>query len=197
MQMELISLELISEWKSLQRGFKWENISSLSIITGINGAGKTHLIELLNNLDDRFVSLTSASEENIILSLPSKQKSSGNILELIEYYKATDNRSIQIHKINESIRINKNLFNTYREKYHSSKDFGEKGSLHEKMQTYQSKISENEEELKKCSIPEYEDELKRIIDILANEKKDLNEETIFEYGKKVYNNLIEIEDFSI
>jgi len=38
------------EWKTIQSGFKWENISErLSIISGLNGAGKTGLLTLIND----------------------------------------------------------------------------------------------------------------------------------------------------
>ncbi len=45
------SIKLLNKnYKSIQKDFKWENISrKLSIITGLNGVGKTTLLKLINN----------------------------------------------------------------------------------------------------------------------------------------------------
>ncbi len=34
----------------LQKGFKWKNIPMLSVITGVNGSGKTQLLEWIYNV---------------------------------------------------------------------------------------------------------------------------------------------------
>ena len=51
--MEKISIKLSSKYKSLQEGFEWNDIPSFAVITGVNGIGKTQLLEVIKGKGDR------------------------------------------------------------------------------------------------------------------------------------------------
>lgn len=44
--MSALSFQSDHPFKSLDK-IKWENISDFSVVTGVNGSGKTHLLELI------------------------------------------------------------------------------------------------------------------------------------------------------
>ena len=45
----LKKIEIIKNYKMLRQGLKWEEIPSFAVITGINGSGKSQLLELIAN----------------------------------------------------------------------------------------------------------------------------------------------------
>lgn len=45
--MENITLKLPKRYKSLQDGFEWNEIPAFAVITGVNGVGKTQLLEVI------------------------------------------------------------------------------------------------------------------------------------------------------
>ena len=45
--MDKISLKLNQRYKSLQEGFEWNDIPPFAVITGVNGVGKTQLLDEL------------------------------------------------------------------------------------------------------------------------------------------------------
>jgi predicted ATPase len=49
-----MKIEVTDIFKSV-RQFTWDSISSLSIITGLNGAGKSQLLELITVVPERCV----------------------------------------------------------------------------------------------------------------------------------------------
>lgn len=51
--MDKISLKLTSRYKSLQEGFEWNEIPSFAVITGVNGVGKTQLLEVIKGRGER------------------------------------------------------------------------------------------------------------------------------------------------
>ena len=73
----ILSIRLKQEWKCLQTDFKWENIcAKLSVITGINGVGKTSLLKLIHS--------------NIIELL--KEKKIDSKLTLVKYFNSADDK---------------------------------------------------------------------------------------------------------
>ena len=45
--MDNISIKLPVRYKSLQDGFEWNDIPPFAVITGVNGVGKTQLLEAI------------------------------------------------------------------------------------------------------------------------------------------------------
>ena len=48
----LTSIELREGYKCFKKGFRWDNIPKFTILTGINGSGKTQLLRMLNGGHD-------------------------------------------------------------------------------------------------------------------------------------------------
>ena len=51
--MENISLKLSTRYKSLQEGFEWNEIPPFAVITGVNGVGKTQLLEVIKGRSEK------------------------------------------------------------------------------------------------------------------------------------------------
>ena len=51
--MDNISLKVTSRYKSLQEGFEWNNIPPFAVITGVNGVGKTQLLDVIKGRSER------------------------------------------------------------------------------------------------------------------------------------------------
>ena len=46
-------VKLLCNWKKLQKGLEWDRISQFAVLTGINGCGKTALLECLSKYFDK------------------------------------------------------------------------------------------------------------------------------------------------
>jgi predicted ATPase len=42
-----LTIEILAPYKSIEKGLVWKDIPAFSVLTGLNGSGKTHLLELL------------------------------------------------------------------------------------------------------------------------------------------------------
>lgn len=60
--MKTINLKVTDIYKSIPSGFTWNNIPPFSIITGVNGAGKTQLLEILKGTDTNGMPLNVSAE---------------------------------------------------------------------------------------------------------------------------------------
>lgn len=96
--MRTINLKTTEIYKSIPSGFTWNNIPPFSIITGVNGAGKTQLLEIFKGTDNNGMPLNASAEitdESYMLTtlvLPSPQTRSNNIAGLLSYFQNTANR---------------------------------------------------------------------------------------------------------
>ena len=52
-RMENITIKLLTRYKSLQEGFEWKDIPSFSVITGVNGVGKSQLLEVIKGRSEK------------------------------------------------------------------------------------------------------------------------------------------------
>ena len=117
--MDNISLKVTSRYKSLQEGFEWNNIPPFAVITGVNGVGKTQLLEVIKGRSERPDNrgiipqinreITSAAGlENLIFSESTTQR--GLTLNgLVEYVQNSDQRLVTIRNLEKNI----NLLNLY------------------------------------------------------------------------------------
>ena len=49
--MKKVTLKINDTYKSIPSGFIWTDIPQFAIITGVNGVGKSQLLEILNRKD--------------------------------------------------------------------------------------------------------------------------------------------------
>lgn len=91
--MKTINLKVTDIYKSIPSGFTWNNIPPFSIVTGVNGAGKTQLLEILKGTDNNGMPLNASVEITdedsmfITLVLPSPQTRTNNIAGFCHIFK--------------------------------------------------------------------------------------------------------------
>lgn len=83
--MKRINITICEQYKSIPSGFIWNNIPQFSILTGVNGAGKTQLLEVLQQQERNGMQIaisfvvTTADGEETNLVVPSQQTKSQNL----------------------------------------------------------------------------------------------------------------------
>ena len=109
--MESISLKLLERYKSLQEGFEWSNIPPFAVITGVNGVGKTQLLEAIRGRTNganhggknqsilREITAPSGPV-NLVFSENTTQRGL-SLNGLIEYVNNVDQRLVQIRNIEQ------------------------------------------------------------------------------------------------
>ena len=83
--MKKLQLKVNSKYLSIQEGFEWKDIPNFSIITGVNGIGKTQLLQILKA--ERFKDFSIYDEEGNIsrFFLASSHRQNLSIDGLLDY----------------------------------------------------------------------------------------------------------------
>ncbi|MBF0649093.1 ATP-binding protein [Dysgonomonas sp. GY75] len=208
-----ISLELHEEWLSLQKGFKWENIPMFSIITGVNGVGKSHLLYFLYNLNDYpYSGSIKESEGNIFnLILPEKITQGLNIQRQVErkskivknydgfikYATSFTDREQQKFELEQSKDANYTLEKHYSKNLRIATDEREKISIIKDINFHKNEIKNIERQITLLDDKIYDLELDRIARHLGVKVEKLTLEQLKEHASHIYNGITEIEEFSI
>lgn len=201
MLMKTINLKVTDVYKSIPSGFTWNNIPPFSIITGVNGAGKTQLLEIFKGTDNNGMHLNASAEitdENSMfttLVLPSPQTRNNNIAGLLSYFQNTSNRRGNITQWENNIKSWGTHLSTWieprlkqeistEEKYHLT---SERTGLLENIRSYKQMIRDN-------TIFAYEEELDAISKKLSVPVEHLTETDIRRHANPYFNDFSDIED---
>ncbi|WP_289157733.1 AAA family ATPase [uncultured Muribaculum sp.] len=199
--MKTINLKTTETYKSIPAGFTWDNIPPFSIITGVNGAGKTQLLEILKGTDNNgmalYVSAEITDEDSMTatLVLPSPQTRGNNITGLLSYFQNTANRLGNLAQWKNNIKEWENHISTWIEpqlkqdiptekKYQLT---SERTSLLENIKSYKQMVRDN-------TIFAYEEELDAISKKLSIPIENLTEADIRRYANPYFNDFSDIED---
>lgn len=199
--MKTINLKTTEIYKSIPSGFTWNNIPPFSIITGVNGAGKTQLLEILKGADNDGMTLNVSIEitdENSMVAtlvLPSPKTRSNNISGLLSYFQNTANRLGNLAQWKNNIKVWESRISTWIEprleqdistedKYQLT---SEKTGLLENIRSHKQMIRDN-------TIFAYEEELKAISKKLSVPVEDLTETDIRRHANPYFNDFSDIED---
>ncbi len=199
--MKTINLKVIDIYKSIPSGFTWNNIPPFSIITGVNGAGKTQLLEILKGTDNNGMPLNISTEitdeESIFttLVLPSPQTRTNNIAGLLSYFQNTANRLGNLAQWKNTIKSWENRISTWieprlkqdiptEEKYQLT---SERTGLLENIRSYKQMIRDN-------TVFAYEEELDAISKKLSVPVENLTETDIRRHANPYFNDFSDIED---
>lgn len=212
--MNTINLKIEKRWLSLQEGFTWNNIPSLAVVTGINGAGKTHLMNLLNSADQRngpgkmpfmnlanpmstrnatIVSSTNNEPAKLILPQPSNVNS---LDQLIAYFKNTENRLAQSKLLNDNIQQIEQNITTYENNLKSEIGNDMKLNLEDNIKSSNIQILEIKVNISNLFVYAYEAELKKIGEKLKIKYSDLTEKLIIDEANPIFNDLSDETDFA-
>lgn len=186
--MEKISLSLLKRYKSLQEGFEWNDIPSFAVITGVNGVGKTQLLEVLRGqgsaVDQRgripIISrkITSlGSPINLIFSENTTQRGL-SLNGLIEYVKNSDQRLVELRNLDQQINIYLNPIPSWRQRVSQTTDKVERLQLENNIRAHEEQIRNLQNQKLNVNIFAYEEELIRIARKLNKKVEDLDEDEI-------------------
>lgn len=204
--MDRISLKLTERYKSLQQGFEWNDIPSFAVITGVNGVGKTQLLEVINGRSNGPDShgrtpkivreiTSSRGPENLIFSDNASPRTL-SLNGLIEYIKNSDQRLINIRSIDQYIRNCQNNISRYRQRYFQSTDRVERLQLEKNIQNNEEQIRNYQNQKLNVNIYAYEEELKRIARRLGKKVDELSEDEIRENAIDNFESLTTVDELT-
>lgn len=186
--MESISLKLLERYKSLQEGFVWSNIPPFAVITGVNGVGKTQLLEVIRgrsngtNYGGKNQSILreiTAPSGPVNLVFSENTTNGGLSLNgLIEYVNNVDQRLVQIRNIEQQINNCQNNINNFRRQYSQTSERVGRLQIENRIETQKGYIRDLQHQKLNVNIYAYDEELKRIAQKLGKKVDDLTEEEI-------------------
>lgn len=186
--MESISLKLLERYKSLQEGFEWSNIPPFAVITGVNGVGKTQLLEAIRGRTNganhggknqsilREITAPSGPV-NLVFSENTTQRGL-SLNGLIEYVNNVDQRLVQIRNIEQQINNYQNNINNLHHQYSQTSERVGRLQIENRIKTQEGYIRDLQNEKLNVNIYAYDEELKRIAHKLSKRVDDLTEEEI-------------------
>ena len=185
--MESISLKLLEKYKSLQEGFEWSSIPPFAVITGVNGVGKTQLLDVIKG---RSIGASQRGAPRIIREITSPigpvnlifsentTQSGLSLNGLIEYVKNSDQRLISIRNFDRQIRQCTNNIASYSRQLSQTTERIERLSLENSIKSLEEQIRNFQNQKLSVNIYAYDEELNRIAHKLGKIVEDLTEDEI-------------------
>ena len=204
--MDKISLKLNTRYKSLQEGFEWKDIPSFAVLTGVNGVGKSQLLEVIigksEKLNNKGAYQKIAREiisidglENLIFSDESTQKRL-SLNGLIDYVKNRDQRLVSIRELDNNIFTYQNAISNLQVQRDKTTDEVDILRLDKQKYSFESQIKNLQEQKLDFTIYPYEEELKRISQLLKKEVVNLSEDEIRKYAIDNFESLTTVDELT-
>ena len=196
----------MSRYKSLQEGFEWNNIPPFAVITGVNGVGKSQLLEVIKGggerPDNRGVipqinrEITSAAGlENLIFSESTAQR--GLTLNgLVKYVKNSDQRLLTIRNLEENITNYQNHINNGLSQISQLIDRVKILQIRNSIDIWKNEIRNLQNQKLNAHIYAYEEELKRIAKKLGKKVDELSEAEIREFAINNFESLTNVDELT-
>lgn len=204
--MNKISLKLSSRYKSLQQGFEWNDIPAFAVITGVNGVGKTQLLEVIKGWSERPDSrgvipqivreITSYSgPENLIFSENTTQRGL-SLNGLVDYVKNGEQRLVTIRNIDQQISRYKNPIAQWQHQCSETTDKVERLQLENNIRSHEEQIRNLQNQKLNVNIYAYDEELKRIARKLDKKVEELSEDEIRQFAIDNFESLTNVDELT-
>lgn len=206
MEKENISLKLLTRYKSLQAGFEWRDIPPFAVITGVNGVGKTQLLEVIKGRSDepdrqglihsinREITSLSGHANLVFSENTTKRKLSLN--GLIDYVKNSDQRLVELRKLDKQINAFQNNIARWRSQISQTKDKVERLRLEDDIRAYDLQIKNCLDQKLNVNVYAYDEELSRIARKLKKKAEDLTEDEIRQLAIDNFESLTTVDELS-
>ena len=204
--MNKISLKLTTRYKSLQEGFEWKDIPTFAVITGVNGVGKTQLLEVIKGRSERpdnrgiipqiVREITSSNgPENLIFSENTTQR--GLTLNgLIEYVKSGEQRLVTLRNLDQQIGALQTYINNNQHQLSQITDKIAILQIESNIRSWREQIWNLREQKLNVNIYAYDEELKRIARELEKEVEELTEDEIRQFAIDNFESLTNVDELT-
>lgn len=204
--MNKISLKLTTRYKSLQEGFEWKDIPTFAVITGVNGVGKTQLLEVIKGRierpDNRGIipqivrEITSSNgPENLIFSENTTQR--GLTLNgLIEYVKSGEQRLVTLRNLDQQIGALQTHINNNQHQLSQITDKIAILQIESNIRSWREQIWNLREQKLNVNIYAYDEELKRIARELEKKVEELTEDEIRQFAIDNFESLTNVDELT-
>lgn len=204
--MNKISLKLTTRYKSLQEGFEWKDIPTFAVITGVNGVGKTQLLEVIKGRSERpdnrgiipqiVREITSSNgPENLIFSENTTQR--GLTLNgLIEYVKSGEQRLVTLRNLDQQIGALKTHINNNQHQISQITDKIAILQIESNIRSWREQIWNLREQKLNVNIYAYDEELKRIARELEKKVEELTEDEIRQFAIDNFESLTNVDELT-
>lgn len=204
--MNSISVKLPTRYKSLQPGFEWKDIPSFAVITGVNGVGKTQLLEVIKGRSERtdnrgriiqIVREISSSRgpEKLIFSENTSQRGL-SLNGLIEYVRNVDQRLLMIRNLDNDIRNYRNSINSWRQQLSQVTDKVTRLQLENNIRSNEEQIRFFQDQRLNVNIYAYDEELARIGLKLGKKVEELTEDEIRQFAIDNFESLTTVDELT-
>lgn len=204
--MENITLKLTERYKSLQGGFEWNDIPPFAVITGVNGVGKTQLLEVIKGQSerpdnrgvisqiDREISSPSGPE-NLIFSENTYQREL-TLNGMIEYMKNNDQRLVQLRNLDKEISNYNNYIKNTLYQLSLTNEKVERLQLENNIRSYKEQIRIFQNQKLSFNIYAYDEEIKRIGKELGKRIEELSEDEIRQFAIDNFESLTTVDELT-
>lgn len=204
--MNKISLKLTTRYKSLQEGFEWKDIPAFAVITGVNGVGKTQLLEVIKGRSERpdnrgiipqiVREITSSNgPENLIFSENTTQR--GLTLNgLIEYVKSGEQRLVTLRNLDQQIGALQTYINNNQHQLSQITDKIAILQIESNIRSWREQIWNLRKQKLNVNIYAYDEELKRIARELEKEVEELTEDEIRQFAIDNFESLTNVDELT-
>lgn len=190
----------------MQEGFVWNDIPPFAVITGVNGVGKTQLLEVIKGRSERpdkygaihpIAREISSSKglENLVFSENTTQMGL-SLNGLIEYVQNSDQRLVTLRNLDEQIKNFQFHLKNRKQQYSQSTDKIVKLQLENKIHGFEDQIHNLQNQILNVHIYAYEEELRRIAHKLGKKVNELSENEIREFAIDNFESLTNVDELT-
>lgn len=204
--MDTISLKLKSKYKSLQQGFEWNNIPSFAVITGVNGVGKTQLLEAIKGRSERpdergikqpiVREITSSNGPEFLVFSENTAQRGLSLNGLIEYVQNTDHRLLTNRDLDQYIRNCQTNINSLQQQYSQTTEKIARLQLENNIRSKEEQIRNYQNQKFDVNIYAYDEELRRIARKLGKEVEELSEDDIRKHAIDIFESLTTVDELT-